>query len=139
MKNPLLYLCLIGGLGLLCWNCQTETQYEKGSVEHIKEVTAKVDDALLAAQETQHGDWLTYGRNYKEDRYSLLDQIINHEKSNHQRFKASPQKQRLTTIRRFSESREKRLCLLSTKSRKVWEYLFLQYSDRYDTSSIGGR
>jgi len=59
----------------LVWQCQTSTELVKGSVEHIAEVTSQVDDAKLAAQETEHGDWLTYGRNYKEDRYSLLDQI----------------------------------------------------------------
>jgi len=65
-------------LSLLClglWQCQSEPQYEKGSVEHIKAVTQKIDDQLLAEQENQHGDWLTYGRNYKEDRYSELTQI----------------------------------------------------------------
>jgi len=76
MKNILTYICFISILGIICWQCQTaEPQYEKGTTEHIKTVTSKVDDALLVAQETQHGDWLTYGRNYKEDRYSMLDQI----------------------------------------------------------------
>ena len=60
---------------ILFWQCQSSPSYEKGSPEHIKAVTSKIDDALLVAQETEHGDWLTYGRNYKEDRYSTLDQI----------------------------------------------------------------
>jgi len=76
MKKTRIVFYLLSSLSLIVWQCQTaEPQYEKGSTEHIKEVTAKVDDALLKAQETQHGDWLTYGRNYKEDRYSKLDQI----------------------------------------------------------------
>jgi len=67
MKKLITFLCLLGGIGVLLWQCQTAgPQYEKGSVEHIKEVTAKVDDALLAAQETQHGDWLTYLQIWKE-------------------------------------------------------------------------
>lgn len=65
----LITCCLAVGL----WQCQSEP--EKGSPEHIKAVTTAVDDAKLVAQETEHGDWLTYGRNYKEDRYSMLDQI----------------------------------------------------------------
>lgn len=64
--------CLIS---LLLWQCQSEPSYQKGSPEHIQAITAKIDDATLINQETQHGDWLTYGRNYKEDRYSELDQI----------------------------------------------------------------
>ena len=62
-------------LCVLCWQCQSEKSLEKGSIEHIKSVTSKIDDATLIAQDTAHGDWLTYGRNYKEDRYSELDQI----------------------------------------------------------------
>ncbi|MEK6780771.1 MAG: PQQ-binding-like beta-propeller repeat protein [Bacteroidota bacterium] len=49
--------------------------YEPGTIEHIKSVTEAVDnDRLLRADKTP-GDWLSYGRNYSEDRYSSLNQI----------------------------------------------------------------
>ena len=47
----------------------------KGSAAHIKTITAAIDDARLAAADANQGDWLSYGRNYSEDRYSKLDQI----------------------------------------------------------------
>ncbi len=48
---------------------------EPGTIEHMKSVTSEVDEnRLLKADETP-GDWLSYGRNYKEDRYSSLNQI----------------------------------------------------------------
>ncbi len=62
-------------MSLLFWQCQTEPKYDKGTAAHIQAVTTKIDDVVLANQETEHGDWLTYGRNYKEDRYAELTQI----------------------------------------------------------------
>jgi len=48
---------------------------EPGSAEHIKKVTTSIDDnRLLNADETPE-DWLSYGQNYAEDRYSKLNQI----------------------------------------------------------------
>ena len=47
----------------------------KGSAAHIREVTGAVDDAALRNADARPGDWLTYGRNYREDRYSPLDGI----------------------------------------------------------------
>ena len=51
------------------------TQNERGSVEHIKDITSKIDDARLVNADETPGDWLSYGRNYAEDRYSTLEQI----------------------------------------------------------------
>ncbi|MHA7900472.1 MAG: PQQ-dependent dehydrogenase, methanol/ethanol family [Henriciella sp.] len=66
-------------LTLGVWGCsQTEPKTdapEPGSVEHIAAVTAAVDDEALRAADANQGNWLTYGRNYSEDRYSELDQI----------------------------------------------------------------
>jgi len=73
-KSGVIFL-LFCTVAMTTWHCQTSNAVEKGTTEHIKNVTSQIDDAKLAAQETEHGDWLTYGRNYKEDRYSLLDQI----------------------------------------------------------------
>ncbi|MEQ9434297.1 PQQ-dependent dehydrogenase, methanol/ethanol family [Hyphomonas sp.] len=46
-----------------------------GSVDHIRTVTLAIDDEALKAADANQGDWLSYGRNYSEDRYSELDQI----------------------------------------------------------------
>ncbi len=49
--------------------------FDKGSVDHIKEVTQAVNnDRLINADKTPQ-DWLSYGRNYSEDRFSTLTQI----------------------------------------------------------------
>lgn len=48
---------------------------EKGSVSHIRTVTSKIDDKAPRSADANQGDWLSYGRNYSEDRYSKLDQI----------------------------------------------------------------
>jgi quinohemoprotein ethanol dehydrogenase len=47
----------------------------KGSVEHIQQVTTAINDHALANANATPGDWLSYGRNYQEDRYSPLTQI----------------------------------------------------------------
>src|SRR5687768_6339308 len=51
------------------------TQNEYGSPEHIKDITSRIDDARLIDADKFAGDWLSYGRNYAEDRYSTLEQI----------------------------------------------------------------
>ncbi|MGI9543972.1 MAG: PQQ-dependent dehydrogenase, methanol/ethanol family [Cyclobacteriaceae bacterium] len=51
-----------------------DQNYIPGTPEHIQSVTLLVDDdRLLNADLT--GDWLTYGRNYQEDRFSPLSQV----------------------------------------------------------------
>jgi hypothetical protein len=50
-------------------------QNEHGSPEHIKTITSKIDDARLINADKFPNDWLSYGRNYAEDRYSALEQI----------------------------------------------------------------
>lgn len=59
---------------LLFVQCQSEPP-AKGSVEHIKAVTEAVDDAAIKSTDANPGNWLSYGLNYQEDRYSPLDQI----------------------------------------------------------------
>ena len=63
---PLLFLAVLD-------NCKPKSQ--PGTAEHLKSITEKIDDAALANVEQAPGDWLTYGRNYSEDRFSPLDQI----------------------------------------------------------------
>ena len=48
---------------------------DPGSDDHIREVSDAVDDTRLLNADESPGDWLSYGRNYQEDRYSPLDQI----------------------------------------------------------------
>lgn len=65
------YLLII--VVIFCFvSCSTD-QIEKGSLEHIQEVTSAIGAAALA--DVKKGDWLSYGKNYQEDRYSELDQI----------------------------------------------------------------
>ena len=46
-----------------------------GSEEHIKQATAIVDDAYIANADNTPENWVTYGKNYGEDRFSSLTQI----------------------------------------------------------------
>ena len=65
------YLIMLGSFYCLA-GCQ---QAEQGSPLHLKEVTNSVDDKRLINADKTPGDWLSYGRNYAEDRYSGLEQI----------------------------------------------------------------
>lgn len=56
-----------------CYSCQHHPHH--GSAEHIKNVTYAVDDGRLVNADSSPGEWLSYGRNYQEDRYSDLHQI----------------------------------------------------------------
>ncbi len=49
--------------------------FDKGSIEHIKEVTRAVNNERLINADKTPQDWLSYGRNYSEDRFSTLTQI----------------------------------------------------------------
>ena len=46
-----------------------------GSALHIAKVVGAVQDKQISAIEDNSGDWLTYGRNYGEERFSPLGQI----------------------------------------------------------------
>jgi quinohemoprotein ethanol dehydrogenase len=54
---------------------QCSKKQEPGSDEHIKEVTTIVDDAYLTNADNTPENWVTYGKNYSEDRFSSLSQI----------------------------------------------------------------
>lgn len=72
MKNPGKHLFLITFL-LIAGSCQSDL--EPGTTQHLTVVTNQIDsNRLLAADETPE-DWLSYGRNYQENRYSPLKQI----------------------------------------------------------------
>jgi quinohemoprotein ethanol dehydrogenase len=51
------------------------TKLIPGSQLHIAKVVGAVQDQQLATIDDNSGDWLTYGRNYGEERYSPLSQI----------------------------------------------------------------
>ena len=48
---------------------------DKGSPEHIKAATARVDGAFIRANAAKTPDWPSYGLDYAETRFSKLDQI----------------------------------------------------------------
>lgn len=58
---------------MLFLNC--EKQVEKGSTGHLAAVTSSVGSARLVNADATPGDWLSYGRNYSEDRHSILNEI----------------------------------------------------------------
>ena len=47
----------------------------KGSAEHIKAVTSKVDGRAIQANGRRTGDWPSYGLDYSESRFSRLAQV----------------------------------------------------------------
>lgn len=53
---------------------ESATAMAKGSSEHIAQATSIGDEEIQNADQN-YGDWLSYGRNYQEDRYSELAQI----------------------------------------------------------------
>jgi len=54
---------------------QCNKKAEPGSEEHIKRATAIVDDAYLLNADNTPENWVTYGKNYAEDRFSSLTEI----------------------------------------------------------------
>jgi quinohemoprotein ethanol dehydrogenase len=58
---------------LLFYSC-TE-QAKPGTKEFIKKATERINDKTLVEADSDSANWLSYGRNYSEDRYSPLVQI----------------------------------------------------------------
>ncbi len=56
---------------------QCKSKPELGSEEHIKQATAIVTDDYLTHADNTPENWVTYGKNYAEDRFSSLKQINN--------------------------------------------------------------
>lgn len=54
---------------------QCSTKPEHGSEAHIRLATEMIDDDYLANADNTPENWVTYGKNYAEDRYSGLTQI----------------------------------------------------------------
>ncbi len=61
---------------LLCLSAApAAAQGNKGTAEHIKAATAKVDGAFIQANSAKTPDWPSHGLDYAETRFSKLDQI----------------------------------------------------------------
>ena len=71
----LLQKTLIVLIGIGCFFLSCEKPIEKGSLEHIQAATGAVDAAALEGQMNSSSDWLSYGLNYAEDRFSRLTEI----------------------------------------------------------------
>lgn len=72
MKNlckSLLYI----GFTFILGSCGKS--HEPGTSEHIQAITQQVDNERLVNADANPGDWISYGRNYAEDRHSSLNQI----------------------------------------------------------------
>lgn len=67
--------------GLLAATCTVLTiapaaaQPAKGSPEHIRAVTAKIDGAAIRANAAKGADWPSYGLDYAETRHSKLTHV----------------------------------------------------------------
>ena len=59
-------------LGLTFTLIQCTKKPERGSEEHIKLATSIIDDAYLTNADNTPENWVTYGKNYAEDRFSSL-------------------------------------------------------------------
>ena len=62
-------------LGLTFTLIQCTNKPERGSEEHIKRATSIIDDAYLTSADNTPENWVTYGKNYAEDRFSTLTEI----------------------------------------------------------------
>ena len=51
------------------------SQPDPGTEAHIKQVTEAIDDDYLAHAHNTPENWVTYGKNYAEDRFSTLKEI----------------------------------------------------------------
>ena len=70
-----LYLLILLALNLT-FSCQpAEEEVEKGTADHIANVTAAIDDEALNNATNDSKNWLTHGLNYSENRFSQLNQI----------------------------------------------------------------
>jgi PQQ-dependent dehydrogenase (methanol/ethanol family) len=60
---------------LLCLAVQPASAQGKGSPDHIKAATGRVDGAFMRANAAKTPDWPSYGLDYAETRFSKLDQV----------------------------------------------------------------
>lgn len=72
MKSQLKHLA---ALVLIISFTSCAPEHKKGSMEHLVKVTEQVDKERLLSADATPEDWLSYGKNYNEDRFSPLNQI----------------------------------------------------------------
>ena len=73
MKFKILFTSL-AGIGL--WGCSEDvSQPNNQNIENSAPAIAQIDDARINNAESEPGNWLAYGRDYKEQRFSPLNQI----------------------------------------------------------------
>lgn len=72
IKRPLSALVV---LALTSTLFQCSQKPEAGTKEHIKWATEKIDEDYLVNADQTPENWVTYGKNYSEDRFSSLDEI----------------------------------------------------------------
>ena len=70
--KQLVYLLLASAV-LIFSNCQSKTF--PGSIDHIQNVTSLVDDDILLTATVNGQNWLSYGGDYTEDRFSPVELI----------------------------------------------------------------
>lgn len=58
----------------LLYACKSN-DYPKGSADHMAATVGMIDDDAIVNADDNQADWITYGGNYKEDRYVQLDHI----------------------------------------------------------------
>ena len=59
----------------LCFIISCKESTSTGSPGHINKITSEINDKKLVNIGTIENEWLTYGGNYQEDRFSSLNQI----------------------------------------------------------------
>ena len=75
MKSQFTRFFILAIIGYSFLGCRSEKMPVTGSTEHILSITESVDDERLLNASAYPGDWISYGFNYEEDRFSPLDQI----------------------------------------------------------------
>jgi len=74
-RSPLVFLILASAFAAFSFSTAFAQSPPKGSPEHIKAVTSKVDEAAIKANAATSNDWLNYGLDYGDTRYSKLNQV----------------------------------------------------------------
>jgi PQQ-dependent dehydrogenase (methanol/ethanol family) len=74
-RHPIRWVLQLGVVATLMLSGTAQAQPAKGSPEHVRAVTGKVDGASIRANAARGADWPSYGLDYAETRFSRLGQI----------------------------------------------------------------
>jgi PQQ-dependent dehydrogenase (methanol/ethanol family) len=75
VRHPIRWVLQLGVAATLALSGTAQAQPAKGSPEHVRAVTGKVDGASIRANAARGADWPSYGLDYAETRFSRLGQI----------------------------------------------------------------